>query len=110
MFANNTLQAQWRLNICTNYCNIKEICIIKECFYTFRIIIIIINSDWDLLCTAPVPRQLNPYVQLQGSQFTKTNLSAEENFVGLPESHVYKAYITHIPDFKSEFGNVLIPN
>jgi hypothetical protein len=61
MFANNTLQAQWRLNIRTNYCNIKEVCIIKEYFYRFRIIAITIDSDWDLLCTAPILRELNPY-------------------------------------------------
>jgi len=27
----------------------------------------------------------------------------------LPEGQVYKEYVTHIPDFKSEFGSVLIP-
>jgi hypothetical protein len=50
MFANNTLQAQWRLIICANCCSIKKVYINKECIYLFRIIITI-NSDWDLLCT-----------------------------------------------------------
>jgi hypothetical protein len=43
------------------------------------------------------------------SQLTNPNLSAEEIFVGLPEGQVHKAYVTHTPDFKSEFGSVLIP-
>jgi len=47
---------------------------------------------------------------VRGSQLTKPNLSAEEIFVGLHEGQVYKAYVTHTPDFKSEFGTVLIPS
>ena len=45
----------------------------------------------------------------RGSQLTKPNLSAEEIFVRLPKGQVYKAYVTNIPDSKSEFGSVLIP-
>jgi hypothetical protein len=43
------------------------------------------------------------------SQLTKSNLSAEEIFAGLPDGRVYKAYATNITDFKSEFGSALIP-
>jgi hypothetical protein len=41
---------------------------------------------------------------------TKSNLSAGEIFVGLSEGQVYKAYVTNITDFKSEFGSVMIPS
>jgi NAD-specific glutamate dehydrogenase len=44
------------------------------------------------------------------SQLTKPNLSAEEIFVGLHAGQVYKAHVTNITDFKSEFGSVLIPS